>query len=150
MSNFDPTAFLAQTVTEANDTSVIPAPEGEFLAVADKVDVKQWSKKDGSASGLKLSVLWDIQDEAVKAHCGRETVKVGQDIMLDLTETGGLDLARGRNVNLGRLREALNLNTPGQPFSFSMVQGRMAKVNIKHRVDGADIYAEVKAVANPS
>jgi hypothetical protein len=144
---FDPNSFLAQTFEGANDTSITPCPEGEFLAVADKVDMKQWSSKDGSKSGLKLTVLWDIQDDAVKAHCGRESVKVPQDVMLDLTDSGQLDMAKGRNVRLGRLREALDLNAPGRPFSFAMIQGRMAKVKVGHRVDGEDIYAEVRANA---
>jgi len=147
---FDPTTFLNATFTDANDTSVIPCPEGEFLAIADKVDIKPWSKKDGSASGLKLNVLWDVQDAGALEQVGREKLSVRQDIMLDLTEGGGLDFSRGKNVGLGRLREALDLNTPGQPFSPSMIQGRMAKVAVKHRVDGADIYAEVKAVAKPA
>jgi hypothetical protein len=74
-------------------------------------------------------------------------VKVPQDVMLDLTDSGQLDMAKGRNVRLGRLREALDLNAPGRPFSFAMIQGRMAKVKVGHRVDGEDIYAEVRANA---
>jgi hypothetical protein len=147
MSTFDPTAFLNATFEGANDTTIIPAPEGEWLAVADKVEVKQWSKKDGSASGLKLAVLWDIQDDAAKQIAGRDKVIVGQDIMLDLTDSGGLDMGKGKNVRLGKLREALRLNDPSEPFSFSMMQGRMGKVAVKHDVDGDTIYARVNAVA---
>jgi hypothetical protein len=144
---FDPTSFLNATFIGANDTSVIPCPEGDFLAIADKVEAKTWSRKDGSASGLKLVILWDIQDQAAKDHTGRETVKVPQDIMLDLTEGGALDFGKGKNVALGRLREAVSLNDPSAPFSPSMITGRAAMVSVKHRVDGADIYAEVKATA---
>ena len=64
-----------------------------------------------------------------------------------LSDSGGLDMGKGRNVGLGRLREALNLNQPGQSFSFSMIPGRLAKVSVSHRIDGENIYAEVKAVA---
>ena len=83
----------------------------------------------------------------MKELLGRDKVTVRQGIMLDITDSGGLDMGKGRNIGLGRLREAIGLNTPGQPFSFSMVAGRVAKVNVSHRIDGENIYAEVKGVA---
>lgn len=148
--SFDPNTFLNTTYDEANDTKSVPCPAGEYLAIADKVEIKTWSSKDGSSSGLKLDVLWDIQDENVKALLGRDSVKVNQQQMLDLTETGALDLGKGKNIGLGRIREALDLNTPGQPFAFSMIQGRMAKVVVSHRTVGEDAYAEIKKIAPAS
>lgn len=145
--SFDPNTFLNATFTEENDTKVIPVPAGEYLALAEKVDVKSWSSKDGSSSGIKLEILWDIQDDNVKALLGRDTVKCGQQQMLDLTDTGALDMGKGKNVGLGRIREALGLNKPGEPFSFGMIQGRMAKVVVSHRTSGEDIYAEIKKIA---
>jgi len=145
--SFDPNTFLNATFTEENDTKVIPVPAGEYLALAEKVDVKSWSSKDGSSSGIKLEILWDIQDDNVKALLGRDTVKCAQQQMLDLTDTGALDMGKGKNVGLGRIREALGLNKPGEPFSFGMIQGRMAKVVVSHRTAGEDIYAEIKKIA---
>jgi len=147
MSTFDPNAFLNQTIDEANSTISVPVPEAEYMAIADAPKIGTWQKKDGSASGMKLELDWVIPDSALAEELGRKEVKVRQQIMLDTTETGGLDVGRGRNVALGRLREALDLNTPGKPFSFAMIAGRQAKINVKHRVDGDAIYAEVKAVA---
>lgn len=147
MSQFDPNQFLDLQITEANDTKTIPVPAGEFLAVVDDVKCRTWNSKDGSKSGLTLDVTWSIDDAGVKELLGREKVTVRQGVMLDMTEAGGLDMGKGRNVGLGRLREATNLNTPGQPFAFSMLVGRPAKVNVSHRVDGENIYAEVKGVA---
>lgn len=145
---FDPEQFLNMQVTESNDTKTIPVPVGEYTAVAEEVKCRQWqSKQDPSKSGLTLDITWSIDDSTVKELLGRDKVTVRQGIMLDLTDSGGLDMGRGRNIGLGRLREALNLNTPGQPFSFSMVAGRIAKVSVSHRIDGENIYAEVKGVA---
>lgn len=145
---FDPNAFLDMQVTENNDTKTIPVPVGEFTAVASKVDCRQWqSKNDPSMSGLTLDITWDIDDAGVKEALGRDKVIVRQGIMLDLTESGGLDMGKGRNIDLGKLREGLNLNQPGQPFSFSMIPGRVAKVVVSHRIDGENIYAKVKGVA---
>lgn len=149
MSDFDPTTFLNQTFDEANDTKIIPCPVGEYLAIADKVEVKTWASKDGSSSGLKAAILWEIQDDNVKKLVDRDKILVPQDQLLDLTEEGNLDFGKGKNVGLGRIREALGLNTPGEPFAFSMIQGRLGKVKVNHRVVGEDIYAEVKGVTAP-
>ena len=145
--SFDPNTFLNTTFEEQNDTKAVPVPAGEYLALAEKVDVKTWSSKDGSSSGIKLEIVWDILDDNVKALLGRDSVKVTQQQMLDLTDTGALDMGKGKNIGLGRIREALNLNTPGQPFSFGMIQGRMAKANVTHRTSGEDIYSEIKKIA---
>jgi len=145
---FNPDQFLDTQVTESNDTKTIPVPVGEYTAVVEEVKCRQWqSKQDPSKSGLTLDITWMVDDSAVKELLGRDKVTVKQGIMLDLTESGGLDMGKGRNVGLGRLREATNLNAPGQPFSFSMLAGRVAKVNVSHRIDGENIYAEVKGVA---
>lgn len=144
---FNPDQFLDMQVTEANDTKLTPVPVGEYVAVIEDVKCRQWqSKQDPSKSGLTLDITWSIDDPAVKELLGRDKVTVRQGVMLDLTESGGLDMGKGRNVGLGRLREAVGLNTPGQPFSFSMLVGRVAKVSVSHRIDGDNIYAEVKGV----
>lgn len=145
---FNPEQFLDQQFTEANDTKLVPVPVGEYTAIAGDVKCRQWqSKSDPSKSGLTLDITWEIDDPAVKELLGRERVTVKQGIMLDLTESGSMDMGKGRNVGLGRLREALDLNKPGQAFSFSMVPGRLAKVSVSHRIDGENIFAEVKQVA---
>ena len=144
---FNPEQFLDMQVTESNDTKVLPVPAGEYVAVVEKVGCRQWqSKKDPSMSGLTLDVLWSIDSPDLKASLGREKITVKQGIMLDVTDAGGLDMGKGRNAQLGRLREATNLNAAGQPFSFSMLSGRVAKINVTHRIEGEDIFADVKSV----
>ena len=145
---FNPDQFLDMTITDANSTQTVPVPVGEYTALVSDVKCRQWqSKSDPSKSGLTLDVTWEIDDAAVKQLLGREKVTVKQGIMLDLTESGGLDMGNGRNVGLGRLREALDLNRPGVGFSFSQLPGRLAKVAVSHRIDGENIYSEVKSVA---
>jgi hypothetical protein len=145
---FDASQFLDMPINEANDTTLTPVPVGEYMATIEKVDCRQWTKKDDpSVGGIALDIIWNIDDQEVLQTLGREKVTCKQGIMLDLTPAGGLDFSKGRNIGLGRLREAVNLNVPGQPFSFNMLPGRMAKVSVKHRVVEDMIYAEVKAVA---
>lgn len=145
---FDVNQFLDMQITESNDTKTVPVPVGEYTAVVEEVKCRQWqSKADPSKSGLTLDVIWAIDDQPVKDLLGRDKVTVKQGIMLDMTEAGGLDMGKGRNVGLGRLREALNLNVPGQPFAFSMLVGRLAKISVSHRLEGENIYVDVKGVA---
>lgn len=145
---FNPEQFLDMQVTESNDTKTIPVPAGEYIAVVEDVKCRQWqSKADPSKSGVTLDVTWSLDDGAVKELLGRDKVTVKQGLMLDITDSGGIDMGKGRNVGLGRLRDALNLNVPGQPFSFSMLNGRVAKISVSHRVVGEDIFADVKGVA---
>lgn len=150
MGTFDPNTFLDTTLTEANATSATPVPVGEYIGVTEEPVVRNWTSKDGTKSGLALDVPISIDDPRVREVTGRDKNSVRYGIMLDLNESGGIDTGKGRNVGLGRLREALDLNKPGQPFSFRMLAGRPVKVTIKHRVDGDNIYADVAGVARPA
>lgn len=146
---FDPNTFASMTYTETNSTESIPVPAQVYPAIIDSKKLEQWQKKDGSASGMKLIVNWLVTDPSVKEVTGREKNLVRQDIMLDLTEAGMLDMGKGMNVQLGRLRAAVGLNVPGEPFGFDMLGGRQAQIQVSHRAGEkpGEIYAEVKGVA---
>lgn len=149
MGTFDPATFLDINVNEANDTVSTPVPEGEYNAIAGEPKVRQWTSKDGTKSGLALDIPWTIDSgyPEIKAATGRDVNIVTQGLMLDLNESGNLDTGKGRNVGLGKLREAAGLNTPGKPFNFRMLTGRMAKISIKHRMVEDQVFADVKGVA---
>lgn len=147
---FDTQSFLDSSVSGANDTVVVPVPAGEYPAVIDTVTARPWQSRDGTSSGISLDVVWIIDDAEVKQALGRDTVKCKQGIMLELVTVNGkdqLDTSKGKNVGLGRLRKAVNLNNPDQSFSFSMLPGQMARVKVSHRIAGEDTFAEIKSVA---
>lgn len=149
MGTFDPSAFLDATVNDANSTVSTPCPEGEYTAVAQEPVIRQWVSKDGMKSGVAVDINWEVDAGGypdVKEATGRDKVFVKQGLMLDTLPNGGLDMGKGMNVGLGRLREALGLNVAGKPFSFRQVAGQVAKISVKHRVDGDQVYADVKAV----
>lgn len=147
---FDPNTFLEQVVEAVGSTEAVPIPAGEYLAFIDKKEVTSWQKKDDpSVSGLKLKITWALEDAAVKELLNRDKVTVVQDIMLDLTDSGSLDMGKGRNVELNRLRAATDLNVSG--FTFHQLDGRMARVTVKQDQDKNDpqkFYARVKAVGH--
>ncbi len=149
--SFDPSLFLDSQVTESNSTSTIPVPVGEYLAVVEKVDARQWTKKDDpTVSGIALDIVYSISDQNVLDLLGRDKVTVKQGIILDMTDAASIDFGKGKNVSLGRLREAVDLNVPGQPFAFSMLIGRMAKVNVVHEMYQGEPKAKVQGVAKAS
>lgn len=146
MSAFNPDSFMNSTSTEANDTQYTPVPEGEFQATIDKVEAKVVGQETPRPI---LNVTWKTSDESVKNATGRAENSVRQTIWLDVTESGGLDFGKGKNVGLGKLRDALGQNKPGQAWAPGMLVGGVAKIKVKHSIDKRDqvtVNAEVSAV----
>ena len=148
MGTFNPEEFMNSTVEDAMSTKIIPCPAGEWLGlIADEVKIKEVTSNKTGESYPVLSIIFSIDDPKVTSITERQPTKVRYECFLDIGENGKLDIKPGKNVSLGRLREAVGLNQPGQPFSFRMLQGKTARVSVKHRTDGDAIYDEVKGVA---
>jgi hypothetical protein len=152
MSNFDPTAFLNATITEAT-VKRPPLPAGaEFVATIKELkEPRQWTgKNDPTKKGVAVDLIIEIDMTAypeLQKYIGVDKVQIQTSIMLDTTEAGTLDTGPGKNGGLRRYREALGMNTPGQPFSFRMMEGRMIRVKIGHREYQGDLFDEIAAVA---
>ena len=150
---FDTSNFMNAVFTEVNDTKIVPCPAGEFHAQIEKIEPKSGIIGKGARTGetwASLQVTYIIEDLGVQQLLGRSVVKVIDSVMLDLTSTGGLDMGAGQNIALGRLREAANLNSPGQAFSPNMLIGKRVKVSVKHVPgyrDPSSLQAEVAGVA---
>lgn len=149
---FDANLFMSAVYEEVNDTKIVPCPAGEFHAQIEKVEAKSGTIGKGERIGepwASLNVAYKIEDQGVQALLGRDNVSVYQSVMMDLTPNGGLDMAKGKNIGLGRLREACNLNQPGQPFSPTMFVGQRVKVSVRHvpgYKDPMSLVAEVSGV----
>jgi hypothetical protein len=149
--NFDPQSFLNNTAIEgAMETKFVTCPAGEYNAPI--IDVAARSIKDkttGEESPI-VDVIWGVSDAAVQAATGMEVVKVRQSIFIDLTPQGGLASGPGKNIQLGRLREALKQNDPSVSWNFNMLKNAVAKIKVEHSPNPKDItnpYANVTAVA---
>lgn len=142
---FDPTKFMNLQVDQPMDTEYVPIPEGEWTASIK--DVKPRMAKESAI----LDVLWRIDDPSgqVKASTGLDENIVRQSIFLDVTPAGGFDLGKGKNVQLGKVRDAVGQNVPGQPWAPSNLKGAAARIKTGQRMadDGSGrIYSDVKAV----
>lgn len=150
---FNPEQFLSSTFNESNSTELLQVPEGEYTAVTEPVTAESFRTfdyKKGERAGQKgvmLHLTWSINDEsgALSEYLGRAP-KVRQSLTLDFGPGGTLEFGKGKNVSLGRLREAFNQNLTGRPWSFTMLGGQVARIKVKHRIDGGNTYAEVSEV----
>lgn len=152
---FNPEAFLSATITAALDTRRTPCPVGEYPAIVVDHKVKSGEISKGDRIGetwAAVEVSYEIQDPGVKALLGLPKVTSRQFIMLDLTPEGHLDLAKGKNIQLGKYREACGENDASRPFSFPMCVGKHVVVKVGHRADNNDPeikYDEVTGVRRP-
>ena len=151
MSNdlFDVSELSEANVSSANSTNIIPCPEGEFPAIIKKFDIRAWSKED--RSGVMLDVHLDIDDANAREVTQRDEVIVRHSCSLDVIKGPNgkpmIDERPGTNIDLGRLRTAVGMNTQGQDFNLNMLIGQPVKVLVTHRQNPdnpEEVYAEVK------
>ena len=151
---FDINALMNQSVDGEMATYLPPISEGEALArvgIGDD-DVKVESvpgRKDPTKSYLKLTLMWDIIDDAYLALQGRDAARVRDQFFIDVDPaTGMLSTDKEKNTALGQRRAALGMNSGS--FALSMLRGAgPAMLRIAHRSDANDPerkYAEVRRV----
>jgi hypothetical protein len=131
MGTFNKEQFEQSQITGANSTEYVPIPAGEFPAVVEKQAIRVADK----GGYVILDITWKIDDATVASETGIANPTIRQSIFLDVNDAGGLEFGKGKNVGLGRLREAVNQNTDGQPWSFQMLVGQVAKIRVDHRAD---------------
>lgn len=141
---FDEDAFMSSTSEGEMSTEFTPVPVGEWQAVVKKIGTRSGEGEKGSWA--MLDVTWAIDNAEVTEVTGMENPSVRQSIFLDISESGGLDLGKGKNIGLGRLREALGQNT-GAAWSPSMLEGCVATVMVDHRLFEGRTFADVKNVS---
>jgi hypothetical protein len=144
MSAFNPDTFLNTETSSANSVQYTPVPEGEFNASIKAIKPRVLT--DGRAV---LDVTWTVDDEQARTETGMAEPSVRQTLWLDTTDSGGLDFGKGKNVGLGKLRDAVNQNASGKPWAPGMLVGQVAKIKVSHSIDkrdGTSINADVKAV----
>mgnify|MGYP001049135180 CR=1 FL=1 len=145
---FDPDSILSTPVSGAMSTRPITIPDGEYAAAIVSVRARQINRSDGS-TGVVMDVTWRILDTSDLKDKNLANQLVRQSIFLDLTPEGALDLGPGKNIRLGRLREAVRQNDPGRPWAPSQLQGQIARIRVTHRVDEStgEVYNDVGQVA---
>lgn len=148
--------FLGTQVEQANSTKLIlidENPQGYVAQIATGgIGLANFKFKKGDRigqTGYRMTVKWEIDDpnKEIEKKIGRKPI-ITQSIMLDVTSEGALDMGEGKNVQLGRLREAVGQNASGKPWTPAMLIGQMARINVKHRIneESGDLMMDVDKV----
>lgn len=127
MGTFNPAQFLSGTTQEAGSTKFDPVPQGDYNAQIEKIDFREVETKNGMS--IAADIFWNIFDPNVEAALGRKP-QVKQGFFIDQDTSGGLDMSKGKNIKLNRVREAVGQNVPGQPWSPEMMVGQIAQIHV--------------------
>jgi len=122
-TTFDADAFMNMTVDAPMATNLSGVPEGEYTAMIgdfDSTAFRTVTTKTGDRPVLEVPFV--INDDALKAKLGRESITHRETYWLDMNAEGKLDTGMDKNVRLGQLRQALNQNNPSVPWSPSMLR----------------------------
>lgn len=154
MAKFNADSFLQQTVEAKLDTKRIPHPEGDW----DEGQIKDLkitdgsSKKDGSL-WVRLQAVIINTDPNVAADMkltGDQEPTVRWEEFLDLDENGNLDVSEGKNIKLGKLRQACGQNND-EAWSPADLKGASVGFRVKHQFNNdGDPYAICSGVYNPA
>lgn len=141
---FDEQSFLNTEVSGELDTKRPPIPVGEYTAMIDKVDVRAVGEQKDK---IMLDIFWAIDNPTLADEISRmNPFTTRQSLFLDVTAQGGLDMSKGKNTDLGHLRDAVGQNVSG-PWRFTDLVGKVAVVNVTHRMYEENLYDEVKSKA---
>lgn len=125
--------FLNMAVEGVGSLVVTPIPQGNYLALIGQDDnsirFSASDRTDGKPGKYyMLSVTFDLVDDQglIRAQIDGRDPKHTESYFVDMLEQPGqrpqLDMGKGKNVKLNRLREALGQNT-GAPWQPSMLRG---------------------------
>lgn len=151
MSNFDPDAFMTQTVDQPLSIERTLIPVGEYKGriddfTSEAFETIEFEYKKGDRAGekgemIKFNCPIIIDDDAVRALFERDKVVTYFACILDFDDKSQLTFGPNRNIDLGRLRHAVDQNGPGA-WNPSMLKGAgpfMVKIEHKSgkRKDGS-------------
>lgn len=155
MSVFDPAIYLDATVSTPTVRRP-PIPAGrELVGVIQEIKSRSWrGKEDPTKSGVAIDVpiKFDLSayPDLIALLSGNSDkpiteITITDGIMLDTTPTG-IDNSPGKNSKLRRYREALDMNKDGDVFSPRMMQGRLIKAKIGHRIVDKETFEQIDGV----
>ena len=148
---FDPDTFLDGTLPGSNSTKKELPPPGVYPAHISKIEVRNGTvKKEGANFGktwVALNITWTIENHAVNSQLDQPKVNVFDSVMLDLDDSGQVSMGKGKNTRLGRLREAIGMNTG--PARFRAFEGRPAQIKVDPDEYNGEPTVKVSAYAKP-
>lgn len=123
MSDFNPDAFMAQTVDQPFATERTLCPPGEYRMAVDDftseaITITEFEYRRGPNTGkkgkmVKFNCPIIVLDDKVASKLGVDKVVIRQQFILDVDENNQLVFGTNKNIGLGQLRDAVGQNQPG-------------------------------------
>ena len=131
------TSFMEQTTSEVLDTERPRSEPGEYQANVLEINVRDFYSERKEKTYVVMDIFWDVDDPKVKALLDSDSNRIRQTVFLDMNDSGtGLDFSKGKNTGLGKVRDAVGQNIPGQPWSPTMLIGGRATVRVEQDENG--------------
>src|SRR5712671_241316 len=147
-SAFNVDEFLQTTIDPQGvplDTKVSFVPEGEYPAQITALSPRE-IEQDGKSRRL-VEVTWSITDDALRASMGISDPRARQTLWLDTESDGSFIIAKNKNVDTGRLLDALGMNN-GRRWSWAQLLHQTAYVRVElPRDQDRAVLSDVKRVA---
>lgn len=159
-SGFDPNLFLdAQQDTPNVKRPPLPEqnptrPDGLYIGIIGEVKMDSGTIGKGDRLGqpwlsaicpIALEVPQEVQDKmGLKLEKG--TITLTDRAMIDLTPQNTIDNSVGRNRRQRQYRDALDLNKPGDVWSWRKAQGQAVLVKLEHELYQGEIQERIAAV----
>lgn len=160
-SGFDPQNFLDAQQTEVN-TKRPPLPvenpastDGFYTAIIGEIKSEAGTVEKGERQGkpwLAFLVPLTIEvPQQVQASLGvslpKGTITLTDRVFIDLTDQNTIDNSPGRNRRQRQYRDALDLNKPGDVWSWRTAQGRPVKVKIQQEMYQGEVQERIGVLA---
>lgn len=162
-SMFDPSLFLQAETTETNvkrpplPTINPTRPDGAYLAVIKSVEPTSGVVEKGDRAGqpwlsmviqLEIQVPQQVQDQlGLKLEKG--TISLTDRAFIDLTPQNTIDNSVGRNRRQRQYRDALDMNKPGDVWSWKRAIGQPIAVKIDHEIYNNEVQERPGALLKP-
>lgn len=163
-SGFNPELFLDATQDQPNLRrpplpTLNPArPDGFYTAIIGEVKTDAGTIGKGERMGepwlsmlvpLTIEVPQQVQDQlGIKLEKG--TITLTDRVMIDLTPQKTIDNSVGRNRRQRQYRDALDMNKPGDVFSWRKAQGQVILVKIDHEMYNNEVQERIGPVMRRS
>lgn len=150
-SQFNPDIFLQTSYNQETSTKSEPLDVGEYVGQIKNLNPRQvQGKQDPTKTYVFLDMEIEVQTPPEQLErLGRDKSNLRYSVGIDFNEAGAIDMGKGKNIGLGRLREAAGQNRPGEPWSPANLNGAVIKVQVGQTPNPKDptiLWNEVKSV----
>lgn len=150
-SAFNPDIFLQTNYDAPTSTVTALLPKDDYVGIIKELVPRQ---VQGTKDPSKWYLFLDFQVEigtppAIREELGRDVSRIRHSVSVELVEgSNAIDMGKGKNVQLGRIRDAAGQNEPGKPWNPAMLNNAMVKVSVVQEPSEKDPQVKYNRIAS--